>query len=1432
MAQQGQRITLPGSIAGKLLSVRKRSFKVRLATAVVAAVVVLLAAMGVAMLVDYLATLYDSRWRVVLTTSALAAAGLTLVAWVLFGWRYTRRLDRSAAAVDREFPELEERWTTVASLADSPRTAQDVHPAMYQQVATEATRWSPRVAPERVVTLEGFVRALLCLTAVTAVLGLAVILDARQTTVLMRRFWAPGSLISATEITHTPGNTVVGRGEPLEIAASIEGRPVTRATLTLEPEEGEPQTLTLVPHASQDETRVTHRLRSVNTPVKYQLRAGDGQTPWYEVAVADRPKIDQLRLTVTPPAYTHKPAETKERLPRRLTVLEGSQLEIALNTENGVESVKLRLGPDRAENLSRDADGWYRWTTTVEKSFSLSPRLTEEHGLTNSRPPLCKVTCQPDRPPVVKVLTPQNDVAVRPDEKLKITFVAKDDVGIGSAELVVFDESMGGRSKPLPLKRIPIVLGEQQGATSVKASVDLDLAEFELADGAQLSYAVRVREDRGQTIQPPVEMASPAEAAEQVNEIAEAAQPQEMREAKPQADMVAARNGSQPDTGRSEDSQTATSAKNQTAPTAASSEPTPAVPKPTAQPPAETVARSESSPGESAASTGEAQPQKSEADTQTARTTTSDEQRVSAGEQAQSEPQENMPQEKKPQESENLAGDNEPTEPSESQQASSNQGNRSQQTAQQSDDNQQQRSPSGGNSPPPDNMSRNALDLPEPARSSTSQQMRLKVDQWAGSFEGQQREKLELVIAPLLAELDQNLEKAQNLSRIVLDETEDVSQWRSKHDRDVSQAKKRIVAASKIITDLEDQSHGTPYAFIGLQLLDINQAHVEPARREFWKSLQSEGDGRVAAVRNGWQHTERARELLVLLTERFERARREYSLAESVDEIKKMYRIFLEDSMALLQPPGDNGSGYSRKGVEFDFDEEYLERLKEVLAMRNKMRAELARILREDPRLLRRFLDAQRTRQNNMRFELEGLVEDQRELNRETKAWAGVEDNQREELAAILLGRHVEASQVVALSAAELFESFETWLPLERAVQDTDLQEAAELMQTITGSARELTVEADAYVASQLPSPNETPAESVEEADEEAPAEAVADPAEILARIDADAEGLYDELVRLEVMLRQLGLRSDRLDMASFATNRLVETRRLIAQSSAWVRQLREQQAGNYHRSAEVSQYQLAKRTEILVAKLADSEAAISNLLQPGGGGALPEDIAEKAREMFATFDEQVSPNQQAAIYALRRNQMSRATTRQASALAALELAAKKYDEMIRAAIEELDKLPVQDPIANLLDDPTLDELLAGLEQESAVEELLGIPPRRSNLQIVGDFLSPPGDNGIITGSNGMRLMNQMREQQRLRQRQLDRAYRRAVARAMKEVNAEDLVQNGPLKLAGENSDWNVLLSQLGDDLRQGRDKAPPERYRRAIEQYFRQISRSAGEEE
>ncbi len=234
--------------------------------------------------------------------------------------------------------------------------------------------------------------------------------------------------------------------------------------------------------------------------------------------------------------------------------------------------------------------------------------------------------------------------------------------------------------------------------------------------------------------------------------------------------------------------------------------------------------------------------------------------------------------------------------------------------------------------------------------------------------------------------------------------------------------------------------------------------------------------------------------------------------------------------------------------------------------------------------------------------------------------------------------------------------------------------------------------------------------------------------------------------------------------MALFAANRLVDTRRLIADTSAWVRQIRAHKAGSYTGAAEVTQYRLATKTDELAGKLGDLERTLSGMLERTDG-SLPEPIAVKSGEFMATLDKDASPNQLAAVYALHGNQLPRATQHQQAAGTALAKSEKLYDELMRLAITEMDKLPVQDPIASLLEDPTLDELLAQLERELPLAEELGIPLRRSNLNIVDDWLRPGRGGG---GGGGWRrlAMNQIKQDQNKSQEKLKAAYQRAIARA------------------------------------------------------------------
>jgi hypothetical protein len=497
MSQTSLETSVPEPIVRKLHQVRKRKMYVHIACAVVAALAVLIAAMCVAMLIDWLATLYDSRWRVVLTTTALLAAVLTTFGWFAVAWRRALGIERVAGDVDRQLPQLEERWTTMTRLGADAANPEVIHPAMLRRVAKEAASWEPVVEPTEVVSLSTLMRTMLALTAITAVLAVAVVLDSQRTLVLVRRFWAPGSSISATQLVDVPGDVVVGRGEPLALAAKIEGVPVENATLFLSAKEDASDEINLIAHGDE-QIEFSHRMRAVEEPFQYRFRAGDGQTEWYKVDVADRPEIAQLQVVVTPPDYTRRDAEKFDHLPRRISAMQKSTFEILLRPTMPVDRAELELGENKRVPLVTDKNGWYRWSTTLEEAVQLAPKLTESHGLTNRRVPVCDISVYEDRPPAVKVLSPNDEMAVRPDDTIQITFAATDDVGIGSAELLVYESQPGG--EPAAVATIPIPL-EEAGALSIQKSVDLDLSKFAAQDGAELSYEIRVREQRGQSLQ-------------------------------------------------------------------------------------------------------------------------------------------------------------------------------------------------------------------------------------------------------------------------------------------------------------------------------------------------------------------------------------------------------------------------------------------------------------------------------------------------------------------------------------------------------------------------------------------------------------------------------------------------------------------------------------------------------------------------------------------------------------------------------------------------------------------------------------------------------------------------------------------------------------------------------------------------------------------
>jgi len=237
--------------------------------------------------------------------------------------------------------------------------------------------------------------------------------------------------------------------------------------------------------------------------------------------------------------------------------------------------------------------------------------------------------------------------------------------------------------------------------------------------------------------------------------------------------------------------------------------------------------------------------------------------------------------------------------------------------------------------------------------------MKILVDEWGRSFEGQMREKLEIAIDPTIKLLDELLAKSQELT--------DATLAIGKSDQGVSQkqtpaletARGQLRQADGAVTELKSKTQDTPYAFIGLQLHDIRETHISPARQALGtvvlEPISLKDD--VTHLEQASFEIKRAREKLAELTRSCASVKRDYKLADAMQRLKKMHQIFLEDSQAMLGSKKPTLNPQDRKVAEVD--DEFAEKLRNLLEEKKKIMAELAKILADDPRMLRRFLALQ-----------------------------------------------------------------------------------------------------------------------------------------------------------------------------------------------------------------------------------------------------------------------------------------------------------------------------------------------------------------------------------------------------------------------------------------------------------------------------------------
>ncbi len=288
--------------------------------------------------------------------------------------------------------------------------------------------------------------------------------------------WARQSLVLE------PGSTTVTEGATVRV--TVRGRGQGRDPVVLEvrrPGGAPPERLPM-------ETAMpgvwTHALAANIPSFDYRATGRRAVTAWYTVTVLPVPRVGDIALSVTPPAYTGLPATISEgsgnlrclpgslvRWSARCTV-EGAS--VALEMGDG-RTVPLRAGPDGrlSGEFTVVAGGRYRVTAKVPSG---SPAKPDEYDI---------VLLQDDLP-AVELTLPGEDLELDRAAMLEVHYTGRDDFGITSGGVIW--RSDDGRQGRVPL-------ADGGGRRALSGSTGWDLAELGLAAGRSVWFQVELKDN-------------------------------------------------------------------------------------------------------------------------------------------------------------------------------------------------------------------------------------------------------------------------------------------------------------------------------------------------------------------------------------------------------------------------------------------------------------------------------------------------------------------------------------------------------------------------------------------------------------------------------------------------------------------------------------------------------------------------------------------------------------------------------------------------------------------------------------------------------------------------------------------------------------------------------------------------------------------------
>ena len=383
--------------------------------------------------------------RIVFWSFTVAACAIGL--WRVYKALSTSRsLEAVAARIEQVFPQLDNRLINVVQFSLAVAT----DPMRSTYIRQGVPNWREVRVPD-LKDRELHRRAIIAL-AVAAALVLAPFFWMNESWVnALARIVNPFSSRQASTLAQlsgvSPGNAEVVSGDPFMVKVTARGKAGHPVSADFWPSDDHPGSVKIGVLAGKGLEDFSYVIPKITGNLAYRARAGDAVSDRFHVTMVPPLSIKQIEVIVTPPKVTGRPPRTLNGLTDQIIVPRGGDLTVRFSCNRPLLRASMMGSGGTPVDLAPVGNSG-KWTRTIPIDGDRTVMLTSYTSGDEKLSTALKVTVEPDKPPVIKIIAPAGNVTLAPGAVPSIQWEATDDFGLTKVaiEQVVLNNAKPGET--------------------------------------------------------------------------------------------------------------------------------------------------------------------------------------------------------------------------------------------------------------------------------------------------------------------------------------------------------------------------------------------------------------------------------------------------------------------------------------------------------------------------------------------------------------------------------------------------------------------------------------------------------------------------------------------------------------------------------------------------------------------------------------------------------------------------------------------------------------------------------------------------------------------------------------------------------------------------------------------------------------------------